>query len=132
MYASDTPSVTATSSSSTASTVASSPNSGTAASNDASVSKDVSVGVPIGVGVGIGLPLAILAVTFGILFGRERRRRVEAERDVAVAPRIEDVVMRHDEQTKDNQTYRQPLEFYDPPPFELSGRRDPAELPGRK
>lgn len=35
--------------------------------------------VPIGVGVGIGIPLALLSALFGILFLRERRKRIAAK-----------------------------------------------------
>jgi hypothetical protein len=39
----------------------------------------VSTSVPIAIGVAIGVPLALLSLTFGILYQRERKRRVLAE-----------------------------------------------------
>jgi hypothetical protein len=45
----------------------------------------VSNSVPIGIGVGLGVPLAILSCAFGLLFARERRKRVQAEQNAALS-----------------------------------------------
>lgn len=74
----------------------------------------VSQSVPIGVGVGVGVPLALISCTFGALFLRERRKRVQAEQTAA-----------------SNGYYRVAGEEKPPSPIEMGQNEQAPELDSR-
>ena len=93
--------------------------------------------MPVGVGVGIGLPLAILSVVFAVLYGLERKRRMDAKRAAsmssqAVAPmRSLDYVSESTGGQGTEQKQAPELkhkELHSQPLFEMGDRRDLAEL----